>query len=422
MASPESVAYVFGTGHSTLNTTLDTAGVSFRGDPIALWAGPISVAAGLEWRRESIGGYVDALSDAKQFRTLNLAPLQGSFSVREGFAEAAVPVLSIPNVSTIELNGAARYSDYSTTGSIWSWKLGATGRLFDSLLLRAVRSRDIRSASLTELFTQVTTTTAVIADPVTNTSAAVFRYVGGNKNLLPEIGVTTTVGASFSPKAVKGLNLSVDYYSIDISDVITTLSAQEIVTGCANGNVSLCSLVTRNSANQITEIQAPYINVARYKTRGIDFEASYILPIDRLSAGVSGNLKLRVLATRVISLSIDDGRRVVERAGDVGDINTFNSPKWRGSGSITYENSSTILDARVRYVGGGVFDSQLDISNNSVDSSIYLDLAFQQRVGKLILFGGVTNVLDKQPPLTTYRSPFYDAIGRYFNMGATVKF
>src|SRR5690606_36460406 len=79
-------------------------------------------------------------------------PLKGGFSVKEAYAELAVPVIDADGLIKLNLNGAARYSDYSTSGGIWSWKGGATARLFDDLLLRVTRSRDIRSPNVSELF------------------------------------------------------------------------------------------------------------------------------------------------------------------------------------------------------------------------------------------------------------------------------
>src|SRR3546814_1538727 len=77
--------------------------------------------------------------------------LQGSFSVKEWFGEIAAPLIDADAIK-LDLNGAARYSDYSNSGGIWSWKLGGTARLFDDLLLRVTRSRDIRSPGVGELF------------------------------------------------------------------------------------------------------------------------------------------------------------------------------------------------------------------------------------------------------------------------------
>ena len=117
--------------------TLDSAGASLRGDPFSTWAGPVSVAFGAEARwEEQVTNSLDATSAAKGFSRFNFSPLDGGFNVQEAFGEVAIPLLDQP-FSKLDVNGAARYSRYSTSGGIWSWKLGVTDRIFDNLLLRS---------------------------------------------------------------------------------------------------------------------------------------------------------------------------------------------------------------------------------------------------------------------------------------------
>jgi len=421
-ADPAAVNYVFGNqAHVAYTTKLDSTGVSLRGDAFDTWAGPVSVAIGGEARWESIStSNLDPVSAASGFSRFNFSPLDGGFNVQEGFAEVAVPLLDQP-FSKLDVNGAARYSHYSTSGGIWSWKLGLTDRIFDNLLLRVSRSRDIRSGSLTELYTTVATSFFSVAEG--GNTYNVTRYAGGNPNLRPEIGSTLTLGAVFTPTFVPGLNLSVDYYQIKIRDAIVSLGAQDIISGCdqGRGNPTLCAQIVRDTNGAPTTIYSTYINLAHYKTRGIDMEASYTLPLDRIGS-LPGSLRFRTLATYVPKVEIDNGVTVMDRAGDVGDGVNFGTPKWRGTGSITYTNSDFSIDARVRYVGGGNYDHLLDLANNKIGSRTYVDLGGQATIGGLTLFASVNNLFDRKPPLTTYGSIFYDSIGRYMNVGAKVHF
>ncbi|RJF94217.1 TonB-dependent receptor plug domain-containing protein [Sphingomonas cavernae] len=424
-ASAETVAYAFGDGGNTTVTKLDTTGFSVRGDAFSTWAGPVSVALGVEARRESIETtQVDALSRQGALGILNFSALDGSFNVKEAFAEAVVPLLDIEDTATLELNGAARYSDYSNSGGIWSWKVGATSRLFDSLLLRAVRSRDIRSPSITELFTTRTTNIQPVTDPFNgNQVVTVFRYGGGNPDLVPEIAHTTTIGGSFSPKFIPGFSLSIDYYRIDIDKVIGSLSAQDIVTQCFRGNTGLCDQIVRDSTGAITTVFATNLNLASYKTRGVDFEASYQLPLDTVGAGLPGSLRFRALATYVDTLLINDGVNTYDRAGDVGDNAAFTTPKWRGTGSITYQSEDVNVDMRMRYVGGGNYNSLQPIVNNRINSRTYFDLGAQFNIAeRFTLTATVNNLFDRDPPPIAYSSAIYDVMGRYFQVGAKVRF
>lgn len=420
-ASQAAVDYVFGQqATGTYTTKLDNAGASLRGDPFSTWAGPVSIAIGGEARWESTNSSnIDAVSAAKGFTRFNFSPLDGGYNVQEGFGEVAVPLLD-KAFSKLDVNGAARYSHYSNSGGIWSWKLGATDRIFDNLLLRVSRSRDIRSGSLTELFTTVSTSFSTVAE--NGNTYAITRNGGGNPDLRPEVGSTLTVGGVFTPSFLPGFNLSVDYYNIKIRDAITTLAAQDIISRCAEGNTAICGQITRNAAGAPTIISATYINLAEYKTHGIDFEASYRMPLNKIGLSIPGTLRFRTLATYVPTVLINDGVSTVERAGDVGDGVSFGTPKWRGVGSVTYENHEMSVDARVRYVGGGKYNHTLDIANNDIAARAYIDLGGQVKINQMTLFANVNNLLDRKPPLTTYGQVYYDVVGTYFTMGAKLHF
>lgn len=425
-ASQAAIDYVFGnTARVVYTIKMDSAGTSLRGDLFETWAGPVSVAVGAEARwEEQVTNSLDATSAAGGFSRFNFSPLNGGFNVQEGFAEVAIPLLDQP-FSKLDVNGAARYSRYSTSGGIWSWKLGLTDRIFDNLLIRVSRSRDIRSGSLAELYTTSTTsftTVAEIDDEGESHTYSITRYGGGNANLKPEIGSTLTLGAVFTPTFLPGFNLSVDYYNIKLKDAITSLAAQDVISGCAGGNDNLCSQIVRDSDGAPTTIYTTYINLAEYKTSGVDVEASYTLPLNKVSGGMNGTMRFRGLATYVDKVLINDGKTIVDRAGDVGDNVSFGTPHWRATGSVNYTNQDVSIDARVRYVGGGKFNHALDIANNDIAARVYVDLGAQVNIDKFTLFANVNNLFDRDPPLTTYGAIHYDTIGRYMTAGAKVRF
>ncbi|WP_420144720.1 TonB-dependent receptor domain-containing protein [Sphingobium sp.] len=420
-ASQDAINYVFGDVARVVYTTkLDTAGASLRGDLFETWAGPVSVAVGAEARwEEQVTNSLDAVSAARGFSRFNFSPLDGGFNVQEGFAEVAVPLLDQP-FSKLDVNGAARYSRYSTSGGIWSWKLGLTDRIFDNLLIRVSRSRDIRSGSLAELFTTTTTSFTNVLE--NGQTYAITRFGGGNAALKPEVGSTLTLGAVFTPTFLPGFNLSVDYYNIKLKDAITSLGAQDVISNCAAGNTVLCSQIERNAAGAPTTIYTTYINLAEYRTKGVDIEATYTLPLNKVSSTLGGTMRLRALATYVPEVIINDGNSTVDRAGDVGDNVNFGTPHWRATGAITYSSSDVSVDARVRYVGGGQFNHLLNLANNDIGSRIYVDMGAQVNVDKFTLFANVNNLFDRDPPLTTYGAIHYDTIGRYMTVGAKVRF
>ncbi|MGQ7329783.1 TonB-dependent receptor domain-containing protein, partial [Streptococcus suis] len=126
----------------------------------------------------------------------------------------------------LELNAAGRVTDYSTSGSIWSWKAGLSYTPFEGLRLRGTRSRDIRAPNVSELFNAGRMQTASPTDPFRGGAIAqgIPVTLGGNPTLKPETAQTLTVGLVVEPTQIPRLSFSVDYYNIRIKDAIQTVT------------------------------------------------------------------------------------------------------------------------------------------------------------------------------------------------------
>ncbi|WP_260600039.1 TonB-dependent receptor plug domain-containing protein [Sphingomonas endolithica] len=442
--SAESLAYIRGTQRNDTTNKLDAASVEVQGDLFSLWARPIVAAVGAEARWEEQISRSGAADLAGAYGALNLygSPISGGFNVKEAFGEIAAPIFDVEHKVKLDLNGAARYSDYSRSGGIWSWKGGATVGLFDTLMLRGTRSRDIRAPTATELFAVRSINIGPLVDldsagrqaanPAYNPAPQqVTTFSGGNADLVPEVSYTTTFGATLSPKFMPGFNLSVDYYDISIGGAITTLSASNLTLACANGSAAACGRITRNAAGTVTEVASNSQNIARFKTKGFDIEASYLMQMSAL--GVPGTLRVRALATHITDFVFDTGVSRVDSAGDVGSSTGNAIPDWRGTLSFTYQNEWLGLDARARYVGKGKFNHLLvdnpatttleGLVNNDVKAFTYLDLGVQLKASEdFTLSFNVNNVFDKDPPISPTGPIYYDAIGTYFTMGVKANF
>jgi len=436
-ASSEAIDYVTGTQTMSSVSKLDSAGVEVQGDLFSLWAGPVTIAAGAEARWEEQSSSRDAATIAGGFGIpVFTSDLAGGFNVKEGFAEIVLPLLDTDALK-LDANGAARYSDYSNSGGIWSWKVGGTARLFGDLLLRATRSRDIRSPNVTELFSVRRIGIAPLIDldtagrkgvipGYTDTPATVTTYSGGNPDLVPEISSTLTFGGSYSPSFFRGFNISVDYYDIEIKGAISNLSASNLTAACAAGSQAACDRVIRDPITQtVVTALSNSQNIASFATSGFDFEAAYVTSISQIAGNRPGSLRFRLLANYVEKFVFDTGVGVpVDTAGDVGSSVSNGVPKWRGTLSATYQDEKIGLDARIRYVGGGLFNQLLpNLVNNKIDARTYVDIGAQFKVAdKLTFFGNISNLFDVDLPLTTTSSPHYDSYGRYFTVGARVNF
>jgi iron complex outermembrane recepter protein len=446
--SAEALRYVLGTTSVHVRDKLDVVAGTLRGEAVSLWAGPVSTAIGVEYRKVSSGATVDALSAAERFPTFFFRPYgRDRVSVIEAFGEALVPLVKdVPLLRKLEFNGAARYSDYSTSGGIWAWKLGISDELLDGLRLRAVRSRDIRAPALNELGGPGATNLQQIADPFRpgETPLVTVRTVG-NAALVPEEADTTTAGVVFEPSFIPGLSLAADYYLIDISGAIAALNAPEILRRCSvdQGN-PLCAQIDRDPPGPgedfgpIALIRSSFFNIASFETSGIDMELSYRTRLDRWIGSAPGRISFRVLASYVDELIFDDAANRSDTAGDVGGTVILGVPRWRGVVSAAYEDRRFTVDVRARYVGGGHFNSQPGGETScdpegrtalcpDIKGPTYVDVGLQYALpfgthddSRITLFGSVANLFDRDPPVFPNRM-HYDVVGRYFTFGARAK-
>ncbi|WP_308238031.1 TonB-dependent receptor domain-containing protein [Phenylobacterium sp. J426] len=425
--SQAAIDYVTGTPRQRATTKLDVGGVSLRGEPFALPAGDVSIAVGIEARKEQIKQTVGELDAAKAFTSFSFSAMAGEFTVKEAFGEILIPVLAdVPGFKKLDLNAAARISDYDTTGSIWSWKVGATNEFFGGFRGRVTLSRDIRSANLSELFTTTTTGYNNINDPVKGQTVYVLNNGGGNPELTPETADTFTAGVTYQPPSIPGLNLSIDYFKIKIDDVITTIAPQDLVTRCFNGNTDLCAKVDRDADGNLVRTRSTFVNLSKYETDGVDAEVSYRAAMEDLFASASGKLTLRLVGTWVNSLTTDDGISVIEYVRSQGYSFGLGVPKLRVMASADWKGDVFGGFARARYISKGKYNSTINIVNNKIDAYTYFDVGLNARLSvddhNVELYGAVTNLFDKDPPPGSLYSPYYDVIGRYFTVGARVAF
>ena len=409
-ASSAAVNYILGTSASHRHNQQDVANFNVNGKPISDWAGPISVAFGGEYRNEfvnqtddpisgstingtGIRGYPSALNNKiGGYERTNIQPLRGSFHVLEGSAEADVPLANDTFFAkSWDLNLAFRYADYSQSGTAPTWKIGSVYQPIDGLRFRITQSRDIRAPNVSELFTPVAVAQTAINDPANHNAVInIPTETTGNPNLTVEKANTTTVGISLAPDWLEGFGSSVDYYNIAIANEITTLSDQIIVNQCYAGDTALCSLVTRNSTTgALQEVVSPELNLAHFKTSGIDYEVNYTTPVSSFVSAWAGNLTFRLLANYLAELetaspgTAPGSTTILQRAGD---LSNSNAPKWRGNLSINYDNGPYSVFVQERYIGAGLYDSTFNtasmmyaIDNNTISAEAYTDITVHYR-------------------------------------------
>lgn len=424
--SQAAIDYVTGTPASDQLDKLDSYGVILRGEPFDLPAGPVSIAIGAEGRNVSSNVQVSAMDAARAYSTFNFTGYSGKYNVKEAFGEIIVPVVrDVAFLNKLELNGAARVSDYSTSGAIWSWKLGLTNEFVPGLIGRVTRSRDIRAPNVAELYTTPTIGYTGIVDPANPDRGTVSTLVagGGNPLLSPEYADTWTAGFTAAP--MRGLTASIDYFNISIKDAISSLGGQNIVDRCFAGNADLCRYVNRDSNGFITSISSSQVNLANFKTDGIDAELAYTMPVNNAD---NGRINIRLIGTWVSSSKRDDGISTIEYVGTQGYAFTDGTPRVRANASIGYASDSFSGLVRGRFISAGYWDrTRTTLTNNRIEAYLYIDLNLSQKVrigeGKEFEFyGSVSNLFDKDPPPHSTFTPYYDVIGRYMSVGARLEF
>jgi len=135
VSSAEGLDYVLGRPRREQDLQQDVAAINFTVNDIGGWVGDVGLAFGAEWRQESIDGFVDP-KYTSGWKYGNYKVTSGEYDVLEYYAETVVPILA-----NLEFNGAARYTDYSTSGGVTTWKAGLTYQPIADVTLRYTESK-----------------------------------------------------------------------------------------------------------------------------------------------------------------------------------------------------------------------------------------------------------------------------------------
>lgn len=454
-------------GTSSLNDTIAT----LSGSIAELPAGSLRAAVGAS--RRTFSGYLDrdvvvnnALATGNQISDTDFAKT----TTNEVFAEVLVPVLADkPFARSLNFEGAFRKSD-TDRSSYDTWNFGGDWEPIDGLRFRAKQARSVRAPNPGEL-SGVGLTAGVVQDPCTAsrrnanpTRAAncaadgvpatytppqtveqgVSGLSGGNPNLRPEQGDTTTLGIVWEPKFVPGLSIAVDRFQIDMEDIITTVSRQIAVNTCYDtAERLLCNVVTRGTNVQIpganyvlTSVNEQLENVAKLKVAGVDVDLRYATALP----GGWGNLNLGFLATFYDKATFQTVGAPINLLGQAGGSTsdqgwirrTANANiGWKWNGFNTNWNLRHV--GRADMAATGATTTTTSGGYPQIGSHTYhnIRVGYEFRKGAEV-YAGVTNLFDKQPPFFASGSSgtqaldtvpgYYDVFGRSFFVGARMKF
>ena len=436
VASQAAIRYVNvapGQNYEVIRLQQDVGAVSAQGKlPFGLAAGNVSMAFGGEWRREKGNITVDPGAASRSYAFANFSPFSGKYDVKEGFLEVEVPLLDHNIVDSLALNAAGRVTDYSTSGTVETWKVGVTSQFNQLIRVRGTVSRDIRAPNLQELFSGGSPLGSNAIDPKTGQNVSIFSTTSGNPDLKPEKADTITAGVVLSP--ARRLNLSLDFYSIKIKDAIFSISTTVVLQRCNAGEASFCSQLDFNGPNgALSQIRTFPRNLSSQKVSGLDFQADHQLPL------AGGTLASRLIGTYTLIQKQTLLGVTTDYNGAIGgDSAVQGFPKLRGTLSETFTKgpfSGTVqgrLIGKAKLVNGW---GPKDVDNNNVKAAGYVDLRGSYQIGPAQIFFAIDNLLDRDPPnvavsytnaasifSTAVRGDIYDLLGRTYRMGVRLNF
>ena len=458
------------------------------GPVYTLPAGDISLVGGFEYRREQASDIPDSLTQ-QGLTDGNKAPETiGGYHVLDLFAETEVPILKDETlIKELSVGGAWRWSQYGS-GLVTN---AYTGRVswspIDDLRFRGQFSHAVRAPNINELFAPGGQDFGTVSDPCNgitatgngSTSAAIAAQCrtnpgiaariastgsftlqqteiqgtggtsgAGNLALTPEKSDTWSVGGVYSHDFgdLGAVTFTVDWFHINIGNVISAVGRQDVLTLCYNGTPNaFCNMLVRKSTGPafqlgaITQVNSGYGNQGFEKTSGIDFALTYQVDLNDFNVLNHGS-----------AIGLDDAGQVSVRTNwtwtqalttqSFGLLTYFNNtvedPMHKVQLAIIYTNGPVSLQWETDFQSSTVDSRDPNSSFYGLPQRAYFlsNLSAAYDLTKnLQLYGGINNIMDTPAPNVLSGVPgnttgsntdesAYDAIGRRFFIGARVKY
>ncbi|HWY66060.1 MAG TPA: TonB-dependent receptor, partial [Rhizomicrobium sp.] len=345
----------------------------------------------------------------------------------------------LPFIQSLDVNGAARYTDYDTSGTAVTWKVGLEWHVNDELTFRGTRSLDIRAPNLNDLFAPTLVNPAGVTDVHTGNTVGQAPFItSSNPNLVPEVANTMTAGAVYRPGWLDNFSIAVDYYKTKIGNAITIIQGQsptiQNICEASNGTSPYCALIQRPgpfsdrnpATNFVTAFLSQPLNAQSLNTEGVDIEMNYQTDIG------PGHFGARMLSSYQPML------KTVQFAGApvLNTANIAGTPGFRSSLFLKYTWDDVSLDILEKYHGRTRWNSDRTMiyAVPYLPSAFYTNATLTYNMGITSYYLAVENVFDKQP--TPYGGtggasgvpglfggfvPGDDAIGRYYTLGVRLR-
>jgi iron complex outermembrane recepter protein len=436
-SNPATAFNPFGTGPNNpavvagiFNNLTDTDGRTRVSDFAAKIDGPlfhlpggdVKIAVGAEYydmhlRTGQIRGRAGAQTGTDQRLSRN---------VKSAYAELLIPIFGDENATTgfrsLDIDIAGRIDDYSDVGSTKNPKIGINWQPVEDLRLHGSYGESFRAPLLTNLVSAGGSQLFLqnYFDPTANGGAgATVRGValsGGNLDLQPETARTWSFGGEYSPKRLKGAQLSLNYFDLvyegQIVSYLSNLNVlrqealfSSIILRGAAAQARIAELIASGRAVQggsVAEALASPVfvegrtnNLGTTITRGLDF--GVVVP---WSLGSGGDLRFTLRGTRFFTykVALTPGGQINEQ------LNNIDFPlKLRMRGSIGWDRGPLALNLFANYQNG--YDNTLVTPTERIKAQTTFDLSASYDLGGIAgavenarLGVEVVNLFDQDPP------------------------
>ena len=433
---------------------------NLSGNLFELPGGPLGVAMGVEFRKLKGRFDPDPIVAAGFSSDIPAQPTSGKYNVKEAYLELNAPLLSeVPFVNLLELNGAVRVSDYSTSGSTTTFKGGVNWKPIRDLRFRGTYAEGFRAPSIGELFGTQSRFDETLDDPCSShpgnvaprrfsndaevraaciaagvpadgsyqqANAQISVSTGGNQALQPETSESWVIGGVYSPSWLPRFSVEANWYKIKVEGAIQAIPRSTTVLNCLLTNdPGTCALVDRAPNGELLEVEGLLQNIAAIKTKGIDVNVAYRTA--QTGFGTFGfTWNNTFLDNYDVIVPGPNGPELLSREGTQVGAPAQGFPKWKSIGIIDWDMADFGATITGRYV------SKLrEVGGNVMNSVFYTDVQarftpgfWDERFGFAV---GVNNLFDKKVPgcvtceSNNFSQSIHDLPGRYYYARVSVK-
>ena len=436
--------------------TMELFAANISGEAFEMGGGYAGWSLGYEHRNEK-GAY-----SPDEFLAAGLTtggandPQSGGFSVDEVYGEFYLPV-----TDDLDISASARYSDYDTSaGTSFTYKVGADYLLTDDARVRLSYATGFRAPNISELNAGQSTGFPIIvsvcefgdrkldAGDISQTTYDNCQNLGVDTSDAGEFGFawqsayTTSapaeeleaeesksynIGVVLTPSMIEGLAVNIDYWNIEIENVIGAPDMNDLYRTCMGSeNLSsvACDAFDGAGGPHYTpdydifpaDAVAEFGNLGTLETDGVDVDLSY-----------TGDLDMGAVTGYSVSWSgtwVNSYKRIypltgaIELAGTANGFEVF--PEWRWQSNIGLNGDDWSFNYKIRFIGETTdrLQSAVATADAVAEQTVYHDVVGTYTFGVTTVTVGVNNLTDQDPPY--FHSVFnantepgtYDVIGR----------